>query len=286
MAIGMLCDINLARAAAFEGPGFGASLARLGIDDRYTGAPARCVDCTNLANSWFKVTLAQPRVIQMIALLFHTFSQAATYRVTLAGADQDLGNPIYVGDWEPVASTFYPYGSIPFEQENWFNGQLSSEDRGLWPDHKWIRTSDLLVGAIGIEIDDTTNVAGYFDIGGLFVAPGFIPLINYDRGRDLALISRDLVSEGPSGRRFGERRRAIRQLTLKWSHLNTDEAYRFFDAGARAGVTETILFVPDLDDEVGMIREAWPATFEKPPGVRLIYDTLNEVAGVLKEIVA
>lgn len=286
MALGMLCDINLARTGIYEGPGFGATLDRLAVGDRYIGAPARCFDCTDLANSWFKVTLTQPRVIKMISLLFHTFSQAANYRVTLAGADQDLGNPVYVGDWQPIATTFYPYGSIPFEQENWFTGQLSTEDRDLWPAHKWIRTSDLLVGAIGIEIDDTTNPAGHFDIGGLFIAPGFSPLINYDRGRDLVIIPRDIVSEGPSGRRFGERRRGIRQLTVKWSYLNTDEAYRFFDAGARAGTTDTVLFIPDLDDEVGMIREAWPATFEKPPGARLIYDTLNEVAGVLKEIVA
>jgi hypothetical protein len=283
----MLCDINLARTATFDGPGFGASLARLGIDDRYVGAPSRCADCTELANSWFEVSLEQPRVIALIAFLFQTMSPAASLRITLAGADRDLDNPVHVGDWRPILTAFYPFGSRPFEVENWWTGWLSSEDRALWPDHLLIRTPEIVVGAIRVEINDLTHPDGWFDIGGLFIAPtGFMPTINYDRGRDLALIARDLVSEGPSGRRFGERRRAIRQLTVKWSHLQTDEAYRLFDAGARAGTTETILFVPDLDDEVGMIREAWPATFERPPAPRFVYDTLNEVAGVFKEIVA
>lgn len=287
VAIGMLCDINLAADATFRGPGFGASLVRLGANDRYTGAPARCVDCTDLANSWFEADLEQPRVIALIALLFHTISPAALYRITLAGADRDLDNPVHVGEWRPILGTFYPFGSRPFEVENWWTGWLSGEDRALWPNHLWIRTPQVVAGAIRVEISDLTHPDGWFDIGGLFVAPdGVVPKINYDRGRDLALVSRDVVSEGPSGRRFGERRRAIRQLTVKWSHLTTAEAYRLFDAGARAGATETILFLPDLDDEIALVREAFPATFERPPAARFVYETLNEGAGVFKEIVA
>ena len=117
-------------------------------------------------------------------------------------------------------------------------------------------------------------------------APGFSPLINFDRGRDLSVQARDLVDEGPSGRLFGEARTPRRVMTANYSNLEDAEAQRFVDAAMRAGTTRTVVFLPNTDDPAGLMREAFPAVFSALPGARFGYPGLNASALVIKEILA
>lgn len=285
MATGKLCDTNLTRTAAFDGPGF-LRLENLAADDRYIEDPAICLDSSTLEGSRFEVTLAQPRLVNLVALLFHTMGFGSRFQVKLAGLDLDLDNPVYVSGWRPVFSTFYPHGTIPFGEENWFSGQVAPSEIDLYPRHRWLDVDPVIVGKVGIELDDRLSETTFFHLGGLLIAPTITTRINYSRGRDLTLAPRSLIAEGPSGRRVAESRQPRRQLALDWSMLTTNEAYRFIDAGMRARNDRPVFFLPDSQDEIALMREAFPATFEKPPGARFNYPTTNGSAVVLQEILA
>lgn len=112
MERGKLVDINLARTGVFSGGDWILPLSNLATDERYIEAPARCADCTDLAKSQFVMTFAVPRQINLVGLLFHTMGLAAKVKVTIAGLDLDLDNPVKVIDWTPVFSVFYPFGTI------------------------------------------------------------------------------------------------------------------------------------------------------------------------------
>lgn len=288
MAKGKLYDTNLALTATLSGGTWSAALplSNLKKEERYIAAPARCEDATDLAKSRFDVTLENPRVVDLVALLFHTISLSANYRITLAGLGETLDEAANVSEWSSVYGRLYDSASLPWEAANWWTGQVTQEEVDLVPRHLWISIEETLVSAIRIEIDDQTHPDGEFDIGGLLIGAGFAAEINYERGRDLTLISRDLHDETPSGRVITEPRSGRRQLAVNYAMLDTVEAYRWFDAALRARTGGVVFFIPDVDDEPSRIREAFPATFERPPGLKLIYATQNTTAATFKEILA
>ncbi len=284
--LGKFCDINLATTATLSGGVWSTDLplANMQEEARYILAPARCEHPAELIKSQFDVALSKARAVSMVALLFHTLSVGARYRLTIAEPGGSLAAPVYDTGWVRVFSRNFHSSDMAWEDPGFWLGQLSSEELALYPPHLWIPLPATLASQIRIELDDTLNGDGFIDIGGLYVAADFSPSINFERGRDLSLVSRDLVDEAPSGRNFTEGRTPRRQLAVTWSALTTPEAYRFFDAGARARTSGVVLFVPDTDSAPGRLREAFPATFEKPPAPRFTYERSNSVAATFKEI--
>ena len=61
---------------------------------------------------------------------------------------------------------------------------------------------------------------------------------------------------------------------------------RLFDAGAKCGTTRPVLLIPEAADTVALIREAFPATFEKPPAPRRGRPYQNAITATFREIIA
>lgn len=176
--------------------------------------------------------------------------------------------------------------SLEWEASNWWTGQITQEEIDLFPRHVWITIPPVLAAAVRIELDDQTHPEGWFDIGGLWIASTWSPAFNYERGRSLALKSRDQIDEGPSGRRFVEPRPPRRELSVDYAGLTTPEAYRWFDASARTRSARPVIFMPDAESEPARVRETFPANFEQPPGPRFTYEHAHQVAATFSEILA
>jgi hypothetical protein len=290
MAQGVIADQNLALTAVMSGGAWVAAQPVTNLNKPgYKSDPARCVDIGNLAASQFTATLETARPVNLVGIMFHTLSSNASWRIVLAGLDGNLGAPVYQSAWTPVVGRLWDSSVLEWEVSNWWTGQPEEDELALYPRHLWIPIPldpGPICGALRVEFQDPTNEAGYFDIGGVWIARTWSPLMNFDRGRDFGSDSRAVVEEAPSGRMFGEDREPRRRLTVTWSYLQKAEAIRLHDAGRRADTTREVLFVPDLEDAVGMIREAWPATFEKPPAIKFTYDGLHTVAATFKEVIA
>ena len=287
MALGQLVDINLALDANLSGaeclPDLPLGNVLLG---QYVQRPARFADATDLAGTQFEAELAWPQQINLVGLIFHTFSRSARYRLTIAGADGDLDAPVYQTEWTPVIPRLWASADLDWGALNWWTGQPLSRDLALYPPHLWIPLPTTLCGRLRLEFDDATNEAGWFDIGGLIIAKGWTPQINFERGRQLSITARSLSEEAPSGRDFDEVRRGRRGLAVTWAMLAKSEAQRFADITARVGTTGVVVFLPDVDDPSSLLREAFPAKFTTPPAPTFGWDGLHTVSATLKEIIA
>ncbi|MDP2258484.1 MAG: hypothetical protein Q8J89_02030 [Caulobacter sp.] len=282
-------DTNLARTAVLTG-GLGTAdhpLDNLKDDSRFRGAPARCEDPNDLEAATFQAVLPSARAVDLIVLLFHTLEIDARYRITVAGPDGDLDTPAIAGAWSPVYGSVFDSEDLEYEDDNWFFGQLAVEDIDLFPRHLWIwLPQPVITAAIRIELDDSGNAAGFFDIGGLAIARTQTTELNIDRGRLLGITARDQKDESPSGRVFAEERMPRREITVSWSRLQDEEAYRLFDAGMRGRSNRMVLIAPNLADPRSTLREAFPATFSRLPGPSFTWPGLGRVEATLQEIVA
>ena len=288
MALGKFSDINLADTAAITGGAWSPDLPATNLAARrYLTAPARQLAPADLGASQFEVAFDRARAVTLVGLMFHTLSLTARYRLTIAGVDGVLATPAYSSGWLTAYPRLYPTSQLPWEEPNTWAGYPLGQDLDLYPRHLWLSVSPgRITTRLRVEVDDATNPAGYFDIGGLWVALGWSPLFNFDRGRELGMDARDQIDEAPSGRLFSEERTPRRRSTVTWSGLTNEEAYRLFDAGARARTTRPVLFVPDVDQTTSLVREAWPSTFETLPKPRFAYDRLNTITATFKELIA
>ncbi|CAN5643384.1 hypothetical protein BH10PSE5_BH10PSE5_19550 [soil metagenome] len=289
MALGKFSDLNLAKTAVLSGGTWAASLplANMKDDARYVGAPARCPDCTSLAKSKFYVTLETTRSVSLVMLMFHTMSPGGLYRVSGIGPGGSWLTPDLQTAWTPVFASLFDSHELEYEEENWFTGQLPSSEQDLYPRHCTALFEPVLISDLMIEINDVVHPDGFFDIGGLWVSSTWSAEMNFQRGMDLTMESRDQQDEAPSGRVFTEERTPRRYVTVTYDASNTAEARRWIDAGARARSGRTVIFIPDADDEAGRVRDAFPAMFgNKLPGARFNYPTLNPSTLTFKEIIA
>jgi hypothetical protein len=287
MALGKFSDTNLALAATLQGTVSPIlPLANMQDEQRYVTRPARFAS-VDLARSQFEVVMPDVSLVSLVGLLFHSMTLEARYRLTIADlGDTTYSAPLLQTDWEYVFPSIYDPVDLLWGAENFWAGTLTEAEIDLVPRHLWIPFDEVLASRIRVELNDHTNPAGYFDVGGLQVISGWSPLINFDRGRELAVLSRDLLDEGPSGRIFGEERTPRRQLTLNYSNLEDGEALRFVDAALRARTTRTVVFLPNTDDPAGLMREGFPANLASLPGAKFGYPGANASALVLKEILA
>lgn len=291
--LGRFTDFNLFLDATVTGPAGGWAagypLANMLKEADYVGSPARCVAAHDIALSWFELTLPQPKTLNLASLFFHSLSLSAKLRIRGGElADTTFAAPSVDTGWLWVYPSLYDPLELEVWQENFFTGTVTEAEARLLKRHSYTTLPTPLVQRLRFEIDDQLNPAGWFDIGGLHGALGLSPEINFDRGRELSVRVRDLVVTAPSGRRFAERRDPQRVLSASWSNLKDAEARRFVDSVLRAGSTGTVLFVPDLDDVSGAMREAFPATFDpgRTPSARFTYQGQAATAFTLEEILA
>lgn len=287
MALGRFCDENLTLTGILSGGAWSATLplANLKDETRFIAAPARQLFPNDPAKSLLEVALARPRTINVVSVLFHTLGLSAEYRLTIAGVGGTFAAPAYAGAWTPVHGRMFPSENLPWEEPNWWTGEARPEDLILYPQHLWIVLQPgVTASAVRLEFRDAT--AAFYDIGGLWIGGAWSPQFNFDHGRELGMEARTLADEAPSGRIFHEDRASRRRLSVNWNMLDENEAMRLFDAGARCGINRPVLMLPDIDSATGLIREAFPATFEKPPAPRRGRRFENKIAATFKEIIA
>jgi len=288
MAAGKIVFVNPVARATLSGHQVAPLvLDNLKTDRDYVGRPWRCTDCTDLAKSRFEVLLDEPQLIDMVALLFHTMSRSARYRITFAEAeDAAYAAPLATTGWRWVYPSLYDPLDQLFGVENFWDGALAQSVIDLAPQHLFAPVDEVLAGRFLVELDDQLNPRGFFDVGGMWAVSMWSPTMNFERGRELNVLARDLIDEAASGRRFGERRTPRRSQSITYAMLKDDELRRFIDAGMAVTTTGTVLFVPDVDDPAAMAREAFPATFSRPPGGKFTYQLMNSTAFTLEEILA
>ncbi|HVY33074.1 MAG TPA: hypothetical protein VG960_01515 [Caulobacteraceae bacterium] len=287
MALGKLADANLAQFMTLTGGAWAAALPLSNLKIApYKSLPARQLAPTDLGSSQFDATFDRARRVGFVGLTFHTLSLLATYRISVAGIGGSLATPVYQSAWLNVFPRFNRSMDLAWESPNWWTGRPLVEDIDLRPRNLWIvLPTTILTPAIRIEIDDHTNIAGYFDIGYLWASDSWTPTFNFERGRKRGFTPRDQQDEAPSGRIFTEARTGRRTLNLSWTGLTDTEADRLSDAQARAQGGNPMVFLPDTDSYAVTAREAFVGALVLE-GPTFTYSGAHQATATITEIIA
>jgi hypothetical protein len=288
-ALGRFCEQNWALSAALSGGVWSGTLPLTNLlDASLIARPARCLAPSNPASCQFDLAMPQAKAINLVALLAHTLSAVAEWRLSFAPTGGSLAAPSYQTPWLPIFPRQSASLALAWEDADWWTGRPSGADLDLYPRHAiWACPASVTVPVaqfVRVEIKDP--VSPFIDIGALWVGAGWSPQCNFDRGRTLGFERRDLIEEGPSGRLFSELRTPRRTLSLTWSGLSDAEAQRLFDSGVRQTGNRWVLFVPDADLPAGLARECWPAVWGDAPAPVFNFSGANQVRATLKEVLA
>jgi len=257
MANVMLGFPNRGDAATLSGGAWQATLPRANLQDRALGKVARTTDA-QLASTQFDIDLGAAKNIRTVGLVNHNLSLAARYRIR--GDDAaDFATPLYDSSWADVWPVVYPSESIEWEDDNWWTGKYTNEERaGYTTLLSHILSMNTVARYWRIELDDTANADGYVQIGRLFIGPAWQAETNFSYGDAGTWETKTSSQRALSGALVFQRRTPYRVFRLVLDWMKTDEAMaRAFELTRRAGVDQEVLFIYDPDDTMHALRRRY-----------------------------
>lgn len=247
---------NRTDEGTLSGGSWMATLPLSNLKDRVIAHAARSSDAA-LASSKFDLDLGQARFIGALALIGHNFT--VTAKVRLRGADTQANltsAPLYDSGWVNV----WPAGVISpelleWEDDNFWLGTLNAEQRAAYntpfvqtftrANFRWWR----------VEIDDTTNSAGYVQVGRLFLSDVWTVTTNMSYGLEMTVDDLTNTDQALGGTEYFDAKARYRTTKLSLDWLTADEAYvRMMEIQRMLGVRGELLVIPDSADTTNGIR--------------------------------
>lgn len=234
-----------------------STLPLTNIQDRIIRRMARTTNA-QLTSTKFDAALTKDRPVKIVALVNHNLTIAAKYRIRISTVS-DFSTTVHDTGWLDVWPSVWGFGYVEWGADNWWAGTLSSEDRQGYISNLIVYLPYTLNGRyVRIELDDTTNSAGYIDIGRVVIAPGWEPGVNYNYGITLQYEDVTEVETSLSQVEYFNQKikRRTTHLELEW--LTPDEAYNYiFEMQRQLGISGEVFFIPDFDDSRNLIRRAY-----------------------------
>jgi hypothetical protein len=261
-----IAGFNLADGGTFATPVPGQwskPLTNL-TDAAIISKPARCTNPANLAASQFTLDTGRRSPISFVALLAHTLQATALYRLTYA-SDAAFTVGAETTGWLPVVPRIFDTALLDWEDPNYWSGRPTERELAAYGRNIIVSIEPAWSGRyLKVEIDDTGNPAGYFDLGYLFVANAFTPPFNFSRGAVQGLEFRTLADEAPSGHMVFEWRKSRRNHSIPFDTMTKEGWAQLYDLSVLNGPVSPVLFVPTLNDPKNMFREVFLGRLTAP----------------------
>lgn len=248
MAHAIIAYGNQIDAATLSGGSWLPTLPLANLQDRRLGKLARSTDDAT-ASTKFDLDFGGPRLIRVVGLIGHNFSADARYRIRLSTA-ADFSTTVADSGWSDVWPVAYPFGTLPWGSPSWWSGSYSAEDIAAYDASTvYIAATTVSARYMRVEIDDTTNAAGYVEFGRLFAGDGWQPIRNMAYGASVGWESRTTVQEALSGAESFDVRRSVRVARFGLEAMTESEAMAAaYEIQRSMGVSGEVLFVWDADD--------------------------------------
>lgn len=276
---------NLADEATLSGGTWSTGLPLANLQNRLLSRVARTANAL-AASTQFDTALVKDRPVRVLVLVGHNLSLAATYRIRGA-TTADFAAPVYDSGWLEAWPAVYDTLSLEWEDDRWWDGRLTGEDLA-----GYIRNliCVLPVAAIArywrIEMSDTTNAAGYIEIGRLFVSGQWQPVINMSYGMGLGYESNSLVEESIGGTEYFDKRKNNRVLKFGLDWLNHEDAHsRALEIQRQADIHGEIFVIPDADDSAHLLRRSFLGRLKTLSPIENPYYSTYKTAFEIKEII-
>lgn len=210
------------------------------------------------------------RYISLLVMLGHNLTTTGQYRVTF-GANADGTSPTvdttFVDAWRPVVV----FGANPLGGFDWDG--LSYPEGFVSPPTIRRRFAPIVqVGNGGhrymhVYLKDTSNPAGFLQLGRVLGGPAWQPEIGQDFGCTVGWVDPSEVTRTRGGRRIAADDALFRVARLGFRFLQPYEAMGFVYEWQRLGKRREVWFEEDLDraDELGDRRSMYCALADIAP---------------------
>lgn len=275
---------NRANGASISGGAWSAQLPAANLLDRRLAKVARSANVAPLSTR-FNVDLGAIRKVQIVNLTNHNFSLTAMYRIV--GSDSAAFDALlYDSNWLPVWPEVYPYGTLEWEDDNFWSGQYAAEEiEGTTTALTHVLPITTLARYWRIELSDPSNPAGYVQAGRLFIGPAWQPTRNKSYGWTMAWENETGVAASRSGAEFFDRRKPFRVVKFSLDWLSMDETLaKGFELLRRAGIDEEIMFIRDPTDTMHAIRSQFLCRIRTPNPIENPSYATGKMSLELKEL--
>lgn len=233
----LLAYPNRANESALAGGSWVAGLPLANLQDRRIRKVARSADLA-LASTQFTVALPKARATRLVAIVGHSLSLAAQYRITWADDAAFTAN-VGTSGWCPVWPRMYDSADLDWEADNFWTGSISTDDAEGYPAClRFLLASPVYKRYWHVEIDDSGNAAGYVDLGRLVIADGWQPTYNLSYGSTIGWEDKTATTEALSGEEYFDPANLYRVMTFALRNLSSDEAMRrVFEMQRQLGIS-------------------------------------------------
>lgn len=251
---------NLISAATLSGGAWSTSYPQNNIKTRFLNQAARSTNVL-AASTLINIDLVSAKpVLAFAAIKTNISASGATYR--LRGSNDNT-----------FATSLYDSGTLSMATQ----------------------TPHLIVGLPSVitarywrlEIIDTSNPAGYLQIGHIFIGDGFQPSSNYSRGAEIGYESRTEITESLGGVEYFNSKASRRVFNLRLDWLTDSEAYAdAMDLQAIAGIENEVLLIADRADATYNQQRNFLGRLRQLSPLQNPYLTVNQASFNIIEIVA
>ena len=173
-----------------------------------------------------------------------------TQAVRPAGYMDNWQSYAFESGWSDVWTEIFPYPVLEWEDDRWWSGKYLEEDlAGSYRNLIVVLPTVYTLRYWRLEIDDTTNPAGYVQGGRVFFGPGWVPAKDPDFTLELGWETTTTVQPSLGGAETFDRRLSFRSTRFTFSHMTENEAMsQAFDMDRQAGIDQEILWVQNTAD--------------------------------------
>ena len=274
---------NRIDAATFAA--YGSWSTTLPLTNIKTRSLSRKARSTNAANSSTKLrfSLDSARVIGSVAIVNHNMQKDATWRYRVYS---DSGYSTLVYDSGTInVWPLMPYGSYEWEDENFWDLQLSDEEIALFT-KTLTYVPDTIASAqyYQIEFFDSTNTDGYVELGRIFVGAIYQPALNMNLGASIGDEANTIIDVALSGAEFFDRRTSYRVAKFTLDHLTYNESIINGDIIKISGVDAEVVYIYDDNTALDLHRRAFLGRLRALSPISQPYNTRYQTTYEIKEL--
>jgi len=274
---------NRIDAATFAA--YGSWSTTLPLTNIKTRSLSRKARSTNAANSSTKLrfSLDSARVIGSVAIVNHNMQKDATWRYRVYS---DSGYSTLVYDSGTInVWPLMPFGSYEWEDENFWDLQLSDEEIALFT-KTLTYVPDTIESAqyYQVEFFDSTNTDGYVELGRIFVGSIYQPTLNMSLGASIGDETNTVVDVALSGAEFFDRRTSYRVAQFTLDHLTYNESIINGDIIKISGVDAEVVYIYDDNTALDLHRRAFLGRLRALSPISQPYNTRYQTTYEIKEL--
>lgn len=224
---------------------------------------ARC-NSTLLADTQLTIDMGTTRAVRTVVFPKHSAGINDKARVRVA-TDAAFTNVLMDSGWLDFYGAILPFGSLSWGDPSFWTGRLTAEQAAGYP-LPWVYIAPQQVYGryVKIEIDATSNPAGFLDLARAIVSPGWQPRYNMSYGAQIGWLDDTPKKRSKGGVDFYDvqpkRRRDV--ISLDW--LSVKEAMGGpFEMQRVCGTHSPFFFVFDSADQDLMYQRSFLCTMRE-----------------------